>query len=104
MKLISAPKRVDAKDPVFDGHFPGHPILPGVFLLGFAREAISISMERPMKIVRVLRQRFMAPVLPNTEITVECVLTNMDGNFLKAVCKWRLPDGTVAARGELVVS
>jgi 3-hydroxymyristoyl/3-hydroxydecanoyl-(acyl carrier protein) dehydratase len=103
MNRVSAATLLAAAEPLFAGHFPGHPILPGVMLLGLAQRAIAASLQRPVKLVRVVRQRFVAPVLPDNEVTVNCVLTDNGDGTLRAACRWCLSDGTLAARGELVV-
>jgi 3-hydroxyacyl-[acyl-carrier-protein] dehydratase len=103
MNRITAATPLAAAEPLFAGHFPGRPILPGVMLLGLARRAIAASLHRPVKLVRVVRQRFVVPVLPESEVTVNCVLTDNGDGTLRATCRWCLSDGTLAARGDLVV-
>lgn len=37
---------VSGEQPVFTGHFPGNPILPGVLLLAFARKALTETYDK----------------------------------------------------------
>ena len=39
-----ASKRIDPQEPFFAGHFPGEPILPGVFLVEAAAQTAGIMM------------------------------------------------------------
>jgi 3-hydroxyacyl-[acyl-carrier-protein] dehydratase len=98
--------RIDAAAPVFRGHFPNHPILPGVMLLAFAREVVATALGRPVRLRRITRQRFMRPVWPDTVLGVACDIAaapSADASLLRVSCRWTLPDGALAARAELVM-
>jgi 3-hydroxymyristoyl/3-hydroxydecanoyl-(acyl carrier protein) dehydratase len=55
--------------PSLDGHFPDHPLVPGVVLLdeALARLAAHLRCGRP---VRLRSVKFLAPVLPGDEVQV----------------------------------
>jgi acyl dehydratase len=61
-------------DLAFAGHFPNHPILPGVFLLEMAQRAaewaLLQSSGRAFTVHRVERMRFLRPVLPGDACTL----------------------------------
>ena len=65
--------RIDAGHPVFPGHFPGHPLVPGVVLLQHVAQAL--HAWRGQRMIRVLETKFMAPLLPEETATVR--LTDM---------------------------
>ena len=56
---------------VFDGHFPGAPILPGVaqvdWAIGFARE----RFEMPARFIRMEALKFSQPALPGMHLDLE---------------------------------
>ncbi|GAA1954424.1 hypothetical protein [Amycolatopsis minnesotensis] len=70
--------RVDARllvrgdDPNLAGHFPGFPILPGVFLLESldqtVRAVFRVMFGAGVGLREVTRMRFVAPVLPGGEL------------------------------------
>lgn len=51
--------------PVFDGHFPGEPLVPGAALLRAVERAIEGA-----RIVRLERVRFLSPVQPGEEVEI----------------------------------
>ena len=70
-----------ASDPVFVGHFPGHPILPGVFQLEIVRVAAEAVLNCPLAISEIRKAKFQRPILPDEVALVELKLTEKDGNI-----------------------
>jgi 3-hydroxyacyl-[acyl-carrier-protein] dehydratase len=60
---------------VFAGHFPGLPLLPGVFLIEATRYAAERATGRRLAIRRIEEAKFTAEVPPGGEATVEAALT-----------------------------
>jgi 3-hydroxyacyl-[acyl-carrier-protein] dehydratase len=56
--------------PAFAGHFPGHPILPGVVLLCEALAAIEAATGRAPYQWTLSSCKFMNPVSPGTALTL----------------------------------
>ena len=59
---------IDANHPVLPGHFPGHPLVPGVMLL--EQVALALRRWRDLRIARVLEAKFVAPLLPGESARV----------------------------------
>ena len=57
-----------ADEPVFEGHFPGHPLLPGIFQIEMTRLAAERLMGRPLSIARILKTKFTRAILPEETI------------------------------------
>ncbi len=54
--------------PSFAGHFPGHPVLPGVVLLSMVMEALQSRLQTPAQIDQA---KFLAPVLPGDTLVLQ---------------------------------
>jgi 3-hydroxyacyl-[acyl-carrier-protein] dehydratase len=110
-----AVKFVDPANPVFAGHFPARPILPGVFLieavaqtagvmLGSATAEVSAKSNEGVAalLAAVNRFKFLKPVTPGQTLRVE---TKKLTEALQMACiggtVW--VDGEIVAKGELSV-
>lgn len=61
---------VAADHPSFAGHFPGHPILPGVVLLAEVMAAVATGADGPASRWSIASAKFLAPVAPGTALTL----------------------------------
>ena len=86
-------KQVTAGDPVFLGHFPGHPIFPGVLILEalgqlgailFSEASEGAAPESQGKyLARIDRARFLRPVVPGDSLELEVNVLKVFGNLVK---------------------
>lgn len=61
---------VPAESPWFDGHFPSHPVLPGIAQLGMVADLIQAARGLPARVVEVSRVRFKQMILPGDRLQV----------------------------------
>ena len=89
-------KNVTINEPFFQGHFPGHPVMPGVLQLEAMAQVAGIVMlknaENAGKIAYFMSAedvKWRKPVLPGDVLVIEVELTKMRGKIGKAkgVCK-----------------
>lgn len=93
---ISAIKNVSINEPFFQGHFPGHPIMPGVLQLEAMAQVAGVMMlkqaENAGKIAYFMSAenvKWRKPVHPGDVLVVEVELTKARGKIgrAKGVCK-----------------
>jgi 3-hydroxyacyl-[acyl-carrier-protein] dehydratase len=78
-KRIVAIKNVTAGEPVFNGHFPGRPVMPGVFLVeGLAQTGGLLLLhdmpDRANKLIYFMgieEAKFRRPVVPGDQVRYE---------------------------------
>ncbi|HEY5175814.1 MAG TPA: 3-hydroxyacyl-ACP dehydratase FabZ [Terriglobales bacterium] len=78
-KRIVAIKNVTINEPFFAGHFPGHPIMPGVLVVEAMAQAgaVLLLIEIPKRDDKLLvftgieRARFRRPVIPGDQLRIE---------------------------------
>ena len=100
-------KNVTMNEPFFPGHFPGHPIMPGVLQLEAMAQVAGVLL---LKIIKAANQvaYFMAadnvkwrrPVVPGDVLLIEIELIKARGKIGKAkgICK---VDGEVVSEAEI---
>lgn len=54
---------------IFKAHFPGYPITPGAIQLRVATELLSGYLGHPVTLRGISALKFLAPLLPGTEVT-----------------------------------
>jgi 3-hydroxyacyl-[acyl-carrier-protein] dehydratase len=77
-------KNVTINEPFFQGHFPGHPIMPGVLILEamaqvggvYAHLAGEVEGDKVPYFVGIDQARFRKPVLPGDVLRLELKLTS----------------------------
>ncbi len=74
--------RFRAEDPVFAGHFPGHPIVPGVFQLEMARRATELALGRRLAVREVSKAKFQRPIRPDELVRLDLKWSEKDGSIL----------------------
>lgn len=60
--------RFEASHPIFAGHFPGQPVVPGACLVQIAEELLRIQTGQKIRFNSVRNLKFRHPVLPDREV------------------------------------
>ena len=81
--------RFGADDPMFAGHFPTHPLLPGIFQLEMVRAAVEWVLICRLGVREVSRAKFQRPIYPAEIVRMEL--------------KWSEAGDTIRARANFSV-
>jgi 3-hydroxyacyl-[acyl-carrier-protein] dehydratase len=110
-KRIVAVKGVTMNEPFFQGHFPGHPVMPGVLIMeALAQAAALMSLggipedKRAGKVIYFMAidgARFRKPVVPGDQLELHCEMIRAKGSVLKVKGQAKV-DGQVVAEGEFM--
>jgi len=73
--------RLNASHPIFAGHFPDQPVLPGACMMQMAKEVLADYLGKQIKLVSASDLKFLAIVDPteNNPIQMEIKLVREDG-------------------------
>lgn len=102
-------KNVTVNEPFFQGHFPGHPVMPAVLIVeGMAQVGAVMLLasvpDRKNKLIYfagIDRARFRRPIVPGDQIRYELEVLKLKSR----TCKMRgraLVDGQLAAEAEIL--
>ena len=109
---LVARKLVSRNEPFFNGHFPGHPVMPGVLIIealaqaGALLAAKSVAFDPATHVVYFLaidNAKFRKPVTPGDVLSLEVV------PLRKGKAIWKLRgeakvDGTLVAEAEMMAA
>lgn len=108
-KRIVGIKNVTINEPFFQGHFPGHPIMPGVLLIeGMAQAGGVLALlsdpepeKKVLYFMSIDKAKFRKPVLPGDQVRFELDVIRQRGN-IKSFKALALVDGVVVAESEMM--
>jgi beta-hydroxyacyl-ACP dehydratase FabZ len=104
-------KNVTINEPFFQGHFPDHPVMPGVLLVEALAQVgavllLSGDQNRNSKLVYfsgIDKCRFRQPVVPGDQLRIEVKVLKRRDRYYKMFGQ-ALVDGNVAVEAELSCS
>ena len=107
-KRIVGLKNVTINEPFFQGHFPGHPIMPGVLIIESMAQVGGMLLmgtfaDPASKVVYFMsldKIKFRRPVRPGDQLRIECEVIHLRGT----TCRMRgvaSVDGQVATEAEM---
>ena len=83
--------RFDASHPIFAGHFPGHPIVPGACLVQVAEELLSAHLGQKIRFTSVRNLKFRHPITPDQEVTLTLMLKEPTLNSQLSILNSQFP-------------
>lgn len=109
---IRAIKNVTINEPFFQGHFPGHPVMPGVLVIealaqaggllthlsnAAEADACRAGSERVFYLVKIDNARFSKLVIPGDQLDLNVSLKRVIRNMAMYECVARVNGATVAS-------
>ncbi|HVY08054.1 MAG TPA: 3-hydroxyacyl-ACP dehydratase FabZ [Burkholderiales bacterium] len=105
-KEVVALKNVSINEPFFVGHFPHHPVMPGVLIVEAMAQAAAVLAFRTFKLqsdsrsvyyfVGIDEARFKKPVMPGDQLILKVQLTRAIRNIWKFAAQAFVADALVS--------
>ncbi|MGB5814732.1 MAG: 3-hydroxyacyl-ACP dehydratase FabZ [Thermoanaerobaculia bacterium] len=107
-KRIVAIKNVTVNEEFFAGHFPGHPVMPGVLVIEAMAQAGGLLLmhdvpDRKNKVIyftTINKAKFRRPVVPGDQLRIEIDILRLREVFCKLSAR-ALVDGQLVAEAVL---
>ena len=110
-KSVRAIKNVTINEPFFQGHFPGHPVMPGVLIIEAMAQACGVLIKLSIPhddavpvvfyLVKVDKARFNRIVVPGDQLILEVQHKRTMRNMSLFWCQ-AMVEGKVAAEAEML--
>lgn len=103
-KKIVGLKNVTSNEEFFNGHFPGHPIMPGVLIIEAMAQVAGIGLLESVEDAegklpyfgRIEDAKFRKPVRPGDQLIIEVEIVKLRGKIGKVAAKGLVDDKVVA--------
>ena len=89
--------RLDASHAIYQAHFPGNPITPGVCIVQMIGELLSERCGRRLALSKIVNLKFVAPISPVETPDIEVVFTRCEVQDARCEAK-----GTITAGEQLL--
>ena len=107
-KKVVGIKNVTINEPFFNGHFPGHPIMPAVLIIEAMAQVGGIlllsSVDNPedylVYFIKIDNAKFRKPVIPGDQLRFELEMLSLKRKFCKMRGKAYV-DGSIVAEADL---
>ncbi|HEU4555891.1 MAG TPA: 3-hydroxyacyl-ACP dehydratase [Chitinophaga sp.] len=76
---------LNAAHPVFEGHFPGQPVVPGVCMMQTIQELLEKSLQQKVLLQKATNMKFLVMINPvvQPQVTVALQYTLLPDNIVK---------------------
>jgi 3-hydroxyacyl-[acyl-carrier-protein] dehydratase len=80
--VISTDINLNAAHPIFEGHFPGQPVLPGACMMQMVKEVTEVYVKKDIRLVKADDLKFLSFITPGKMIRMELKIDTEIENIL----------------------
>lgn len=109
-KRVVGYKNITADEPFAQGHFPGNPVLPGVYMIEAMAQLSGVTVLQPGEfsrkvpyLVGIDKAKFRRPVIPGDKLMMEATLLRIRGPIIWVHATAKVEDA-LACSAELMFS
>lgn len=72
----------NAEHEIFQGHFPGNPIVPGVCTLGIVKDALVRAIGKPLCLFKAPMVKYLGLITPDKQVRLSASWVTTDEGFV----------------------
>jgi 3-hydroxyacyl-[acyl-carrier-protein] dehydratase len=86
--IVKADITLNPLHPIFEAHFPGRPILPGVYMMQMVKEVVEVWTDKKIRLVLGQDLKFLSVINPeeNTMVQLELKIST-EGEKIRVVAQ-----------------
>lgn len=69
--IVKANVKLNPVHPIFHGHFPGEPVLPGVCMIQMVKELLEIYTQKQTRLIKASDIKFLSVIIPEQNTQIE---------------------------------
>ena len=78
--IITAAVDLDADNPIFNGHFPGRPVLPGACMVQLVKEVLEEALGKSIRLQKADNLKFLSLIDPNQNNSLALTINHIHEN------------------------
>ena len=82
---VKASVSINKEHKIFDGHFPGLPVVPGVCMVQMVKEILEVSMNKSLRIVTSDNIKFLSVIDPRLHSEVSATINYAEANAVFSI-------------------
>jgi len=86
---LAANIQLNPSHSIFEGHFPGNPVVPGVCMMQMVKEVLESHLDKKLVLVKALDAKFLSVINPvktqEIDLTIKFINTNDDSISINAL-------------------
>lgn len=84
---ITATISINKNSEIFDGHFPGQPVVPGACMLQLVKDVLETALSCSLQLTKAGHLKFISMIDPRIEQTAQLYITYTKDEFVHATAK-----------------
>lgn len=72
---IDAVVTIEKDHPIFEGHFPGQPVVPGVCMLQIVKELTEVALQKKCRIQSAANMKFLSVIDPRVHAVIHATIS-----------------------------
>lgn len=84
---VTATIGINNNSEIFDGHFPGQPVVPGACILQLVKDVLEMALSCPLQLTKASQLKFISMIDPRTWQTAQLYIAYTKDEHIQAAAR-----------------